>query len=250
MLTTYSKLEDVPEALREHYKLIEGRYVPEISDDHPVKATNAALKTEKDGVEAKLVNAQTELTTAKTELETARHKGLPHGHVAVPKADAELIGLVKASGVTTAEAFTAMKTELDILKPKVQEQERRDNLKAVADHYKWNSETLYRVPGLPEIEWREVEVNGAKVKTPHAKVKNGEEVSFEPLDKYVANSADLKIFTPSLALEKQPEGTPLPSHGAGGGSADTDLIAQRLKAREAARTAQSNPLMPKVAVAA
>lgn len=241
MLPTYTKLEDVPEALREHYKLIEGKYVPEISDDHPIKVTNAKLLTEKSTAEANLVNAQTDLATAKTDLETARSSGLPRGHEAVPKAEADFIRAVKAAGVTTIETFTTMKSELDTLKPKVQEQERRDNLKLVADHYKWNPETLYRIPGLPEIEWRDL--NGTKV--PHAKIKNGEEVSFEPLDKFVTASADHKVFVPSLALT--PEGTPMPNQGAGAGSAGTDLIGERLKAREATRA--TNPLMPKAAAA-
>lgn len=250
MLKTFTKLEDVPEGLREHYKLIEGQWVAEVSDDHPLKANNTKLKTEKSEVEAKLVNAQTDLTAAKADAEAAKNSGLPRGHEAVPKADADLIRTIKAAGVTTPDAFTAMKTELDTLKPKVQEQERRDSLKLVADHYKWNAEALYRVPGMPEIEWRDVTTDNQTVKIPHAKLKKGEEVSFEPLDKYIKGSADHQIFMPSLALEKQPDGTPLPSHGAGGGGSDTDLIAQRNKAREASRSANPNPLMPKVAVAA
>ena len=60
----------------------------------------------------------------------------------------------------------------------------------------------------------------------------------------------LNALVPALNVNKQPDGTPMPIHGAGGGGAETDLIAQRNKAREAARTANPNPLMPKVAAAA
>jgi hypothetical protein len=227
MLTTYTKQDDIPEALREHYKLIEGKWTPEVSDDHPIKVTNANLKTEKSEVEAKLVNTQADLTTTKADLEAARTKGLPHGHIAIPKADAELVGAVKAAGITTPDAFTALQTEHGRFKQEAETATREKTLRDLGRVMGWDVDKtallLSTFTDLPEIEFRdttEKEADGTFKKNVIAKVKGADSVVTEkPFADYVAGTERLNALVPALTVGKQPDGTPFPTQGAGGGSA-------------------------------
>jgi hypothetical protein len=251
MLTIYNKLEDVPEGLREHYKLIEGRYVPEISDDHPVKANNAKLVGEKGEAEAKVINAQTKITELEADLVAARSSGLPRGHEAVPKADADLARAVKAAGVATVEAFTTLKTEHGDYKQKTEEVERQKHASAVGDAMGWDRDkTALLVPSVFDLSQVELRDGDGGKKSAVAKVKQTDGSFIEkPFADVVASTAPLTALLPSLTASKEPDGTPLPGHGAGGGGGETDLIAQRNKARETARTANPNPLVPKAMAA-
>src|SRR5687767_5299063 len=101
MLKTFEKLEDVPEALREHYKLIQGKYVPELSDDHPVLSTNKNLLNEKNAAEAKAATLETKVTSLTADLESAKAGGVPRGHKVVTNAEAEAITTLKEHGSAT-----------------------------------------------------------------------------------------------------------------------------------------------------
>lgn len=227
MLQTYTKQDDIPEGLREHYKLIEGKWVAEVGDDHPLKVNNTKLLTEKSEAEAKLVNTQTELTAAKADAEAAKNSGLPRGHVAVPKTDADLIGVVKAAGITKPEEFTAIKDEHATFKTKVAAQERREHLDAVRKAEGWGDsavDVLSLIQDLPDVELRDTEEkddNGVPKKKAIAKVKGADNVVTEkPFGEYFA--AKHAALLPSLQAVKQADGTPLPSHGAGGGGSKTN----------------------------
>jgi hypothetical protein len=85
MLKIYDKLEDVPEALREQYNLMEGKYAPQLSEDHPIKVNNRTLLNEKTTAETKVSGLETQVTSLKADLESAKASNLPRGHRAVPR---------------------------------------------------------------------------------------------------------------------------------------------------------------------
>lgn len=202
MLKLYSILDDVPEALREHYKLIEGKYVPEITDDHPVKVNNVQLLNEKNAAETKAAGLETELSQAKTaltgaqaDLVSAKAGGLPRGHVAVPKADAELLEQVKAQG---GDAVAKL-TEYTTLKEDSERRTRENHLRKVAKVLGYdNEEAFVRLPGLPELEIRTV----AGKETVIAKVKDGDSDVEKPAQEFIESSTEIAPFL--SALKTQP----------------------------------------------
>lgn len=208
MLKVYDKLEDVPEALREHYKLIEGRYVPEVSDDHPVKVNNVKLLNEKNSAETKASTLETANAGLKADLESAKGSSVPRGHVVVTKAEAEALTTLKDHGTAT-EIVTKL-TEHKTLSEKVAKQERDDNLKLVAKELGYNNvDAFIRLPNLPDFEIRG---EGDK-RTVIAKVKDGDKVVERPAMEFIESSADIAPFLPAL---KTGEGVSV--HGSTGGS--------------------------------
>jgi multidrug efflux pump subunit AcrA (membrane-fusion protein) len=217
MLTIYNKLEDVPEALREHYKLIEGRYVPEISDDHPVKANNAKLLTEKDAAEAKAANALTEVSATKAQLETARaSSGLPRGHRAVPVADAELLEQIKAHG--TGTEVTAKLAEHKTLKEESEGRKREDHLRKVAKILNYdNVEAFVLLSNLPDFE---IKTKDGK-ETVVAKVKEGDTVTEKPQE-FIES---LPSIAPFIASLKTRSGVYAPEQWRDNAPPSTDIFA-------------------------
>src|SRR5690348_8843234 len=146
MLKIYNTLEEVPEALREHYKKSDGRYVPDLSEDHPVLVHNKTLLGEKATATARVKELEADIATAS-------EKSIPRGHVAVPKADADLLAEVKALG-PVAEVKTKL-TEYDTLKTDAAKRSREDNLRLVAKELGYeNVDAFIRLPGLPDMEIR------------------------------------------------------------------------------------------------
>jgi hypothetical protein len=197
LLTIFTKLEDVPEALREHYKLIEGKYVPEISDDHPVKVNNAKLLTEKDAAEAKATNAQAKVTGLEADVAAARSSsGLPRGHRAIPIADFELLEQIKPHG--TAAEVTAKLSEYTTLKEESDKRSREDHLRKVAKALGYdNVEAFVRLPNLPEFEIKTKDGKDTVV----AKVKDGSNIVEKPAQEFIESSTEIAPFLPALKIK-------------------------------------------------
>ena len=249
MLKIYDKLEDVPEALREHYKLIEGKYVPEVSDDHPVKVNNVKLLNEKTAAETKASGLETQVTTLKADLESAKSHSLPRGHKAVPTAEVEVLEAMKPHG--TATEIVAKLAEHKTLKEEADTRKTQDHLRAVAKELGYAPEAFLLLPSLPEFDIRD----GADgKKTVIAKVKNGQNVTEKPASEFIESAPQYAPLLPALKVSDTAN-TGVRVLGTRSNAATTptpadDLIAQRNQQREEARKAAPNPLMAKVAVPA
>lgn len=239
MLKVYSSLEEVPEALREHYKLIQGKYVPELSTDHPVLTTNAQLLNEKNAAESKVSNLETKVTGLTADLESAKASGLPRGHVAVPKAEAEAFVTLKEHG-TGAEILTKL-TEHKTLKEEVAKRVRQDSLRAVAKELNYNADAFALLPGLPEFEIREKDGK----KTVVAKVTGADGVVTEkPAKEFIEGSDSLAPLLP--ALKTTTSGIPVPGQtrdsGSPTGNIYSDIRETVKKSEEEATKANTIPL--------
>jgi hypothetical protein len=217
MLKIYDKLEDVPEGLREHYKLIEGKYVPEVSDDHPIKVNNVKLLNEKTAAETKAGGLETANAGLKADLDSAKSHSLPRGHRAVPVADIEAMEKLKEHG--TAPEIVTKLGEHKVLSEKVAKQEREVNLRLVAKELGYNADAFVQLPDLPDMEIREV----SGKKTVVAKVKDGEKITEKPATEFI--EASYGVFLPSL---KSTEGiTVHGSSGSDGGGGKDPFAAAR-----------------------
>jgi hypothetical protein len=233
MLTTYSKLEDVPEALREHYELSGGKYIPKVSDDHPLVVNNTKLLNEKNTAETKVAGIQTELESTKADLASAKAGSLPRGQRAVSVADAEFLEQVKAHG-TPAEV-TAKLTEHKTLKEETDQRKRQDTLREVAKELNYEPEAFIRLSGLPEFEVREKDGK----KTVIAKVKEGANIVEKPAHEFIESSADIAPFLPALKVSGG--GIRLPEQRREAGAPPANVFD---KAREAVKTAEKNAIPP------
>ncbi len=199
MLKIYSKLDDVPEGLREHYALVDGRYVPQLSDDHPVLVHNKTLLSEK-------TTASNKLREVEADLEAAKQTSIPRGHITVAKADAEAIDKYKALG--KIEDVTAKLTEYDQLKADSTKRATEDSLRAVAKELGYNEDAFVRLPNLPEFEIRDEKGK----KTVYAKIKDGDKVTEKLATDFVSASSDIAPFLPALTAKA---GVRVPTSGGG-----------------------------------
>jgi hypothetical protein len=196
MLKIYNTLEEVPEALREHYVKSDGKYVPQLSDDHPVLVHNKTLLTEK-------ANATNKVRELEADIAAASEKTIPRGHVAVAKADAELIDKYKAHG--TPDEVAAKVAEHKSLSDEVTKTRRDQSLRQLAKDLGFNEEAFVRLPGLPEFERREKDGKPDWM----AKVKGEKDVVTErPAKEFIESSADIAPFM--AALQKTSDGVKLP----------------------------------------
>jgi len=197
MLKIHNTLEEVPEALREHYVKSDGKYVPQLSDDHPVLVHNKTLLTEK-------ANATNKVRELEADIAAASEKTIPRGHVAVAKADAELIDKYKAHG--TPDEVAAKVAEHKSLSDEVAKTRRDQSLRQLAKDLSFNEEAFVRLPNLPEFESR-----AGKDGKPEwvAKLKDDKGVITEkPAKEFVEGSADIAPFM--AALQKTTDGVKLP----------------------------------------
>lgn len=193
MLKIYDKLEDVPEALRGEYKLVGGRYVPDLSEDHPVLINNKTLLNEKNAAETKASGLEAKVSGLTADLESAKASGVPRGHKVVTSAEAEVITTLKEHG--TAAEITAKLTEHQSLKDESEARKRRDHLREVAKELSYEPEAFIRLQNLPEFEIRD----GKEGKTVIAKVKDDKGVVTEkPAQEFIESSADIAPFLPAL----------------------------------------------------
>lgn len=220
MLPAYTKQEDVPEALREHYlKGADGKWHAEIPTDHPAIKTNATLLADKQTAEAKV-------TQLESDLEHAKASGVPRGHKAVANADVEFLEKLKAHG-TVQEVETKL-TEHKTLKDEVDKRTREDKLKLVAKDLGYdNVEAFVLLPKLPDFEKR----TGKDGKnTWIALIKDAKGVVTEkPAQEFIESSADIAPFLPAL---KTTDGVRLHgTAGEGGGGADPFAAAREFGKR-------------------
>lgn len=249
MLKIYDKLEDVLEALREHYKLIEGKYVPEVSDDHPIKVNNVKLLNEKTTAETKAAGLETQVTALKADLESAKAHSLPRGHKAVLTAEVEAMEQLKAHGTAT-EIVTKL-TEHKTLKEESDTRKTQDYLREVAKVLEYAPEAFALLPNLPEFEIRDG-ADGKKLVI--AKVKDGQTITEKPAHEFIESAPQYAPLLPALKVQDAGN-TGVRVLGTRSNSATLpttadDLITQRNQQREDARKAAPNPLMAKVAIPA
>jgi hypothetical protein len=246
MLKIYDKLEDVPEALREHYKLIEGKYVPEVSDDHPVKVNNVKLLNEKTAAETKASGLETANTALKADLESARAHSLPRAHKAVPTAEVEAMEQLKAHGTVT-EIVTKL-TEHKTLKEESDTRKTQDHLREVAKVLEYSPEAFVLLPNLPEFDIRDG-ADGKKIVI--AKIKDGQTITEKPAQEFIESAPHYAPLLPALKVQDSVNSgvrvLGSRSNAATVTGAD-DLIAQRNQQREDARKTAPNPLMARPAV--
>jgi len=194
MLKIYNTLEEVPEALREHYKKSDGRYVPDLSDDHPVLVHNKTLLSEKSQATAKVRELE-------ADVEASKATTLQRGHTQVPKAEAEMLNAYKALG--TVDEVKVKVTEHGTLKESEQKRLKEDKLVEVASVLGYdNVEAFKRLSNLPDFDIR-TDKDGKKV---FALVKDGDKVIEKDAAEYLESSPDHSPFL--LALK-----TKIPSTG-------------------------------------
>lgn len=202
MLTTYSKQEDIPEALREHYsKREDGKWHADIPDDHPATKNNAKLLSDKSAAEAKVVKLE-------SDLESARAGNLGRGQVAVAKSDAELLDKYKAHG--TPDEVGAIKTEHATLKERDAERTRDDTLRKVAKAHNYNEDAFVLLRDLPDFISRPSK--DGKSTEWFAQIKDDKGVITEkPAKEFVESAEHIKPFMASLAQKS--EGVRVPTTG-------------------------------------
>lgn len=215
MLKLYDKLDDVPEALREHYKLIDGKYVPEISEDHPVKVNNVKLLNEKGAAETKAATLESANAGLKADVESAKASGLPRGHVAVAKADAELLNEVKALG--SVNDLKTKLTEHQTMTDDLAKRKRQDVLKSVAKELGYNDEVFARLSDLPDFDIREKD--GKKLII--ALIKDGDKVVEKAGQEFIEST-----YAPFMPALKAETGVEVPGSGGGGGGKDAFAAAR------------------------
>lgn len=211
MLQTFTKQEDIPEGLREHYsKREDGKWYADIPDDHPAIKNNAKLLSDKSAAEAKT-------TKLESDLESARAGNLGRGQVAMTKADADLLTQYKAHG--TPDELGAVKTEHATLKSKDDQRTRDDNLRKVATALGYtNAEAFVRLPNLPEFTSKPSKDGKTVEWFAQSKDEKGV-ITEKPAKEFIEASEDVKPFM--LAL-KQAEGVRVPTTGPTTTTPDSD----------------------------
>lgn len=202
-LKIYDKLDDVPEGLRAEYKQSGNKYVPDLSDDHPVITLSKTLKQEKEVEEAKVKKLRSDLDDA---LEAAKTSGVPRGQALVAKADAESLDKYKALG--KVEDVTVKLTEHESLKAESTKRKTDDNNRAAAKELGYNPDAFLQLTGLPEFEIKEV---GGK-KSVVAKVKDGETITEKPAKEFIEST-----YAPLMPALTAKAGVELPVGGGSGG---------------------------------
>ena len=192
MLKIYDKQDDIPEALRPEYKQSGTKWVPDLSEDHPVLVLNKTLKQEKEVEEAKVKKLRTDLDDA---LEAAKTSGVPRGQALVTKADAEALTGYKAPG--TVDEVTAKITEHGTLKSDLDKRNRDDSLRQLSKSLGFNEEAFIRLPNLPDFISKPNK--DGKTVDWFAQVKDEKGVITEkPAKEFVEGSTDIAPFLPSL----------------------------------------------------
>lgn len=208
MLKVYDKLDDIPETLREHYKLIQGKYVPEISDDHPVKLNNTQLLNEKTTAETKAASLQADLDSAKA-------SSLPRGHVAVTKGEADMLSEYKSLGSAPAEVKVKL-TEHESMKADLSKRQRQDSLKQVAKELGYNDEVFARLSDLPEFRIDEKDGKKSIV----ALIQDGDKTVEKPGLEHIEST-----YAPFMPALKAQQGMETPGSGGGTQSSGKDPFA-------------------------
>lgn len=240
MFPTYNSLAEVPEAFQEHYVMKGGKAVPEVSSDHPLVTNNATLLNEKTAAEARATKAEGDLASAGA-------SSLPRGHVAVPKAKADLLPAYE--GLGTPDELTTLKTEHGTFKAEVETAKRDRHLRGVAEVLGYQPEAFAMLPGLPEFEIRdssEKDAKGNPKKVAVAKVKDAAGVVTEKSGReFIESSETYRPLLPALQASGNGGGKSYVSQDAGGRAPANDLYAQireDAKRRTEAKKEEAVPL--------
>lgn len=202
MLKIYDKLDDVPEGLRGEYKQSGNKYVPDLSDDHPVIVLNKTLKQEKEVEEAKVKKLRSDLDDA---LEASKTSGVPRGQALVAKADAESLDKYKALG--KVEDIAVKLTEHETLKAESTKRKTDDNNRLAAKELGFNTDAFLQLTNLPEFEIREKDGKKEVV----AKVKDGENIVEKPAKEFIEST-----YAPLMPALTAKAGVELPVGGGSG----------------------------------
>ena len=198
MLKIYDKQDDIPEGLRSEYKQSGNKWVPDLSEDHPVIVLNKTLKQEKEVVEARAKKLSNDLDDA---LEAAKTSGVPRGQALVSKADAQSLEEYKALG--TVDEVKVKVTEHGTLKADVDKRAKEDKLVEVASVLGYdNVEAFKRLSNLPDFDIR-TDRDGKKA---FALVKDGDRVVEKPAAEYLESSPDHSPFVPLLKTKPSSTG--------------------------------------------
>lgn len=215
MLQPYNNQSDIPEPFREHYsRRDDGKWHADISNDHPAVRHGAKLLSEKTASDEKAATLQ-------GELERAQDSGLPRGHVAVPKADADFLAEVKAHG--PADEVKAKLAEHGPLKQAEARRAKEKGVRALAADMGWDVEQaallLTDSPDLPDTFKRDGKV--------FAKVKREDGAEAEELFADVFERTDkLKALLPSL----NPSGQRRAGHGRDPNPSGASTVFDRIRA--------------------
>lgn len=186
--TSYNTESEIPENLKGAYIGRDGKFVlDQLSDDHPVIISKKAALADKANATQKVEGLEADLAQAKT-------TSIPRGHIAVPKADADLLEKLKPHG--TPQEIETKLSEHKELQEKVAKQERDAQLREVAKILSYEPEAFVRLQSLPEFEIRDGADNK---KTVIAKLKDSKGVITEkPAQEFIESSADIAPFLPAL----------------------------------------------------
>jgi hypothetical protein len=195
MLKIYDNQDAIPEGLRSEYKQSGTKWVPDLSEDHPVLVLNKTLKQEKDVEEAKVKKLRSDLDDA---LDAGKTSSVPRGHVVMPKADAETLEKLKPLG--TVEEITAKVAEYKTLKEDSEKRQREDRLTLVGKELGFdNVEAFKLLADLPEFDVREKDGKKSVV----ALVKDGDKVVERPAMEFLESSPRHAPLLPALKTATQ-----------------------------------------------
>jgi hypothetical protein len=185
--SSYTTESEIPENLKGAYVARDGKYVlDDLSEDHPVIVSKKSALADKS-------RAVTKAEELQADLDSAKQSSVPRGHVAVTKADSELLEKVKVHG-TTDEVVSKL-TEHKTLKEETDRRKREDSLREVAKVLSYEPEAFVRLQNLPEFEIREKDGKQTVI----AKVKGDNNVITEkPANEFIESSADYAPFLPAL----------------------------------------------------
>jgi len=189
--TSYNAESEIPENMKGAYVARDGKFVlDDLADDHPVVTSKKDLLREKSTAVRKSEELQADLDNAKT-------SSIPRGHVAVAKADAELLDKIKTHG--SGDEVVAKLTEHKTLKEETDKRKRDDSLREVAKLLSYEPEAFVRLQSLPEFDIREKDGQ----KTVIAKVKDGNTIVEKPAQEFIEGSADFAPFLPALKADSK-----------------------------------------------
>ena len=196
MLKIYDKQDDIPEGLRSEYRQSGNKWVPDLSEDHPVLVLNKTLKQEKEVVEARAKKLSNDLDDA---LEAAKTSGVPRGQSLVAKADAEALNGYKALG--TVDEITAKVAEHKTLKEDSEKRAREDKQRLVAKELGFdNPDAFILLSDLPDFDIRDKDGKKSVI----ALVKDGDKVIEKPALEFLESSPRHAPLLP--ALKTKPAG--------------------------------------------
>lgn len=191
MLKIYDKESDIPEGLRSEYKQSGSKWVPDLSEDHPVLVLNKTLKQEKEVEEAKVKKLRTDLDDA---LEAGKTSGVPRGQALVSKSDAEDLTKYKALG--PVDELTAKVTEHSTLKESETRRQREDKQRLVAKELGYdNVDAFLLLPDHPDYDIRDGKDGKKQV---IALVKEGEKTIEKPALEFLESSPRHAPLLPAL----------------------------------------------------